>query len=141
MTPISHAGAIVVRGDGEARRVLLVTARYNDQEWVFPKGHVEPGESPEEAALREAREEAGVVGRVLGPAETLEFTFGGDDVRVQFMLVAHERDAPADENRQLAWLSFDDALERLSFEDSRRLLRAAWVRLPERLGATSPSRR
>jgi 8-oxo-dGTP pyrophosphatase MutT (NUDIX family) len=52
------AAAVVVRdGDG---RVLLVRHSYGKERWSLPGGEVDPGESPAEAAVREAREEAGV---------------------------------------------------------------------------------
>jgi len=140
MAIVSEAGAIVVRGDGAARRVLLVTAKRNNREWIFPKGHIESGETPESAALREAREEAGITGRVLSHAGTLDFKLGADIVRVQYVLVAHERDVPSDEHRERVWLGVDDALARLSFDNARSLLREAWGRLPDRLDPTSLSR-
>ena len=55
-TPIIEgAGGVVFDAD---RRVLLI--RQRDGSWVFPKGHVDPGEDPLTAALREVEEEAGV---------------------------------------------------------------------------------
>jgi 8-oxo-dGTP pyrophosphatase MutT (NUDIX family) len=58
----THAGGIVFQETEEERLYLLVRPRLSGNEWVFPKGHIEPGESPEQAALREVREEAGVEG-------------------------------------------------------------------------------
>jgi bis(5'-nucleosidyl)-tetraphosphatase len=48
------AGAVVIKGRGEARRYLILRAYRN---WDFPKGHVEPGEDPLAAAVREVEEE------------------------------------------------------------------------------------
>jgi 8-oxo-dGTP pyrophosphatase MutT (NUDIX family) len=51
------AGVVVVRDEGESLRFLLLRAYRN---WDFPKGLVESGEDPLEAAVRETREEAGI---------------------------------------------------------------------------------
>jgi 8-oxo-dGTP pyrophosphatase MutT (NUDIX family) len=130
MTIVEQAGAIVIRSDGDEPRVLLVTAKADPRHWIFPKGHIEPGERAEEAALREAREEAGVAARLLGPAGTLEFSMGKDRARVKYFVAAYEHDQPDREPRQLAWCRFDEALERLSFDESRAMLRQLWSRAP-----------
>ena len=53
---IRAAGGVVVRhGDGESEVLLVHRPRYDD--WTFPKGKAEPGESDEECALREVAEE------------------------------------------------------------------------------------
>jgi len=130
MAIVAQAGAIVVRSDGDTPHVLLVTAKRDPRHWIFPKGHIEPGERPEATALREAREEAGVVGRVVAPAGTIEFPAGDDTMRVQYFLVEHERDVPPSEARERVWLPFDEALERLTFADSRSLLRGVSMRAP-----------
>ena len=54
------AGGIVVRHDDGAHCVLLIRDSYRN--WGFPKGHVEPGEAPPDAALREVAEETGLSG-------------------------------------------------------------------------------
>ncbi len=64
----SHAGGVVARTvDGE-RQYLLVEPRRSRGEWVLPKGHIEPGETPEAAAVREVEEEAGVRAAVVARA-------------------------------------------------------------------------
>ena len=70
---LTHAGGVVYRGDGAARRVLLVRAKPAPHDWVLPKGHLERGETPEETARREVREEAGVDAEPLRYAGTIEF--------------------------------------------------------------------
>ena len=62
---IRQAGAIVLRRAGDAPEVLLVRGTRQPFPWVFPKGHIDAGETPEQAAGRELREEAGVVGALV----------------------------------------------------------------------------
>jgi 8-oxo-dGTP pyrophosphatase MutT (NUDIX family) len=127
---IQQSGAIVVRVDGKEPRVLLVTARRNPKNWIFPKGHIEKGETAERAALRETKEEAGVVGTLIGPAGVLEYGFLGARARVEYFLVQFAREAgPPEDGRQRSWYRLDDALERLTYKNNRKLLRKAWKKL------------
>jgi len=120
----------VVRLDTREPQVLLVTAKRNPRNWIFPKGHIEKGERPEEAALRETREEAGVSARLIGPAGILEFGFLGAKARVEYFLVLYTREAgPPEDGRQRIWCGLDDALDRLSYKNTRKLLRNAWKQL------------
>jgi 8-oxo-dGTP pyrophosphatase MutT (NUDIX family) len=131
VSPIQESGAIVFRPDADAPRVLLVTAKRNPSHWIFPKGHIEPGESAPRAALREAREEAGVIGKIIAPAGTTEYQLLGDTIHVQYFLIELEREEdPAEAGRSRLWCRLEEALERLTFEDTRELLRDAWIRLP-----------
>lgn len=130
MPLIRQSGAIVIRLDGKEPRVLLVTARRNPRNWIFPKGHVEKGETAEVAALREAREEAGVSGKLLGPAGVLEYGFLGAKARVEYFLALYTGEAgPPEDGRSRAWYGLDEALERLSYKNTRKLLRKAWKQL------------
>jgi 8-oxo-dGTP pyrophosphatase MutT (NUDIX family) len=132
MTHVSQAGAVVFRTDGGSVRFLLVRSRKTPGVWVFPKGHVEAGESHADAALREAGEEAGILGTLVGPVgPTLAFRSGDESVAVKYYLVHLTADAASPEGREKVWLSPDEALERLGFQNARDLLRAA-VRKIER---------
>jgi 8-oxo-dGTP pyrophosphatase MutT (NUDIX family) len=127
---IRQAGSIVVRLDAREPQVLLVTARRNPRNWIFPKGHIEKGESPEQAALRETREEAGISAKLIGPAGILEYGFLGAKARVEYFLVLFTREAgPPEDGRQRMWCGLDDALDRLSYKNTRKLLRTAWKQL------------
>jgi 8-oxo-dGTP pyrophosphatase MutT (NUDIX family) len=127
---IRQSGAIIVRLDGDEPQVLLVTAKRNPKRWIFPKGHIEKGESAEDAALREAREEAGVVVKSIGPAGSLEYHFLGAGFRVEYFLAVLKREAgPPEKGRSRRWCSLDEALERLRFKNTRKLLRKAWKTL------------
>ena len=66
-----HSAGALVFIDGR----VLVLRRNDREEWVFPKGHPEAGELPEQAAVREVREEAGVEVRLLGPLGSTEYGF------------------------------------------------------------------
>ena len=126
-TIIRQAGSIVVRTNGKEPEVLLVTAKRNPKNWIFPKGHIEKGETPEQAALRETKEEAGVVGKLLGPAGVLEYGFLGAKARVEYFLVQYKREAgPPEDGRQRTWCDLEQALERLNYKNTRKLLRKAW---------------
>ena len=87
MAKFRQAGAIVVRSGKSEPRILLVTARRNPNNWIFPKGHVEEGETLKAAAVREAREEAGVEGKVVGLAGKMTFEFGDNTYRVHYFVV------------------------------------------------------
>jgi 8-oxo-dGTP pyrophosphatase MutT (NUDIX family) len=127
---IRQSGAIVVRLDKDEPRVLLVTGRRNPKRWIFPKGHIEKGETAEEAALREAREEAGVVAKPIGPAGVLEYRFLGAGFRVEYFLAVLKREAgPPEKGRTRDWCTLEEALELLRFKNTRKLLRKAWKQL------------
>ena len=127
MPLIRQAGSIVFRLDSKEPQVLLVTARRNPRNWIFPKGHIEKGETPEEAALRETREEAGIIGDLIGPAGILEYGFLGAKARVEYFLVQFRRETgPPEDGRQRTWCRLEDALERLNYKNNRKLLRKAW---------------
>ena len=87
MAKFKQAGAIVVRNGKAGPRILLVTARRNPNNWIFPKGHVESGETLKAAAVREAREEAGIEGKVVGAAGRMSFEFGDNTYRVTYFVV------------------------------------------------------
>jgi 8-oxo-dGTP pyrophosphatase MutT (NUDIX family) len=123
---VNQAGAIVFRRDAGELRVLVVTAKQNPHYWIFPKGHIERGETAEAAAVREAEEEAGVTGTPAGSVGSLSFTAGRDTIVVEYFVVAATNRGDAREGRRLAWCTHDEALERLTFDDARQLLRKAW---------------
>jgi mutator protein MutT len=138
MASVSEAGGVVVRLEGGVPRFLLVTAKDNPQHWLFPKGHVEAGETPGQAALREVQEEAGVRGRLLDPLGAIEFQYKGRTIHVQFFLIEFLDQQSPQEQRQQGWYSCEEALARLSFEDSRRLLRDAQPAIAARLRPAPP---
>jgi 8-oxo-dGTP pyrophosphatase MutT (NUDIX family) len=133
------AGGVLARPSADGWDVCLVHAgRY----WGLPKGHLEPGENAEQAALREISEECSVpvdslvmAGR-LPPSEYVYRRAG----RLTFKLVEHFLViAPAGtavspqvgEIDEVEWLSIDEASARASFDDTRTALTAARAALAE----------
>jgi mutator protein MutT len=114
---IEQAGAIAVRGAGRKAEVLIVRGRKNPTHWIFPKGHIERGETAAEAAVRELREEAGIVGKVLSAVGTLSFQVDRTTVSVQYFLVRFQGTAPPAEERETRWTSMQDAKSLLTFPE------------------------
>ena len=129
MAKFKQAGAIIVRTGKTGPRILLVTARRNPNNWIFPKGHVESGETLKAAAVREAREEAGIEGKVVGAAGKMSFEFGDNTYRVHYFVVKTADSGEQREGRRLRWLKYKQALRWLTYEETRDLLRDAWPRI------------
>lgn len=123
----THAGGVVIRRDGPEMRFLLVTARRQPGLWVFPKGHIEVGETPEQAAVREVVEEAGVRATVVAPIGATEFRSARGQVRAQFYLMDFVSETGPGEDRRLAWMTADEARRALIYEDARLLITRAAV--------------
>ncbi len=130
MSVVPQAGGIAFRGSGRDLQILLVTSKKQQGFWIFPKGHVEPGETAAQAGVRETVEEAGVAGDLLGPVGApLEYDWNGKRYSVQYFLIRATSESPASDSREVVWLPFDEALARLSFDDTVRLLREARARI------------
>jgi len=97
--------------------------------WSLPKGHVEAGETPEIAAVREIAEETGIAGRVVAPLGTIDFWFVAEGRRVHktvhhYLLLA-EGGELSDEDIEVvevAWVPLDELADKLAYDDERRLV-------------------
>jgi 8-oxo-dGTP diphosphatase len=100
-------GGVVIREDG---RVLLrePTKHFGGYVWTLPKGGADPGESPEEAAVREVREETGVIAKVVGRVPG-EFP-GTTGVTVFFRMSFVEDTGAFDwETKSIVWADIEEA--------------------------------
>lgn len=111
-----------MRLDRDSPRFLLVTARKDRSRWIFPKGHIEPGERARDTAVRELAEEAGIKGRVIGALGTTKFRLRGQDIQVRYFLIEARRSVPRTERRERKWFRHGAARKRLDFPEARRLL-------------------
>jgi 8-oxo-dGTP pyrophosphatase MutT (NUDIX family) len=128
---VRQAGGIVFRRDRGGISILLVRAKKDPSIWIFPKGHIEDGETPEEAAVRETQEEAGVDGVIVGRrvGEPIEFHNGRERVRVEYFLIESRSESDETDGREKQWFGIDAAIGAVAFDSAQRLLREAKTRL------------
>ncbi len=107
--------------------------RTHEGRWQLPKGWVEPGESMEETARREVREEAGVESETIGTLDSIEYwyksTYDPEPARihkfVHFFLLRYLRGSTYDhddEVQEARWVDIGEAVRMLSFKDERRIV-------------------
>jgi 8-oxo-dGTP pyrophosphatase MutT (NUDIX family) len=132
--PIRQACAVPYRWRAGDLEFCLITSVRKGR-WGFPKGIIDPGETPKDTALKEAWEEAGVLGRVEGKTlgQYADSKWGSQlSVSAYLMRVAKETDdwleAPI---RQRRWCGIDEARSKIGRKEHLELLQAAL----ERLGA------
>lgn len=127
----THAGGVVYRLQGTTPELLLVTARADPSAWVLPKGHIEPGESPEQAAVREVLEETGVRARVVEFLTTARQVVRGTPQQIDYYLMAMVAEETPGEMRHTCWLTADAAARRVTYAESRTVLEKAGARLAD----------
>jgi 8-oxo-dGTP pyrophosphatase MutT (NUDIX family) len=139
---VVQAGGVVIRREGRRRRVLVIRSS-DGLRWLFPKGNVERGESLGQAAAREVREEAGVVGVERSFVGRARFTQAGRRVEVYYYLFEHRGEVAASEERDIHWCTRGEARRLLSFEQLATVLETAWAAAvrPRRAPSASAARR
>jgi len=124
---VKAGGGLVVRPSESGHIVALVhRPRYDD--WSFPKGKLDKGETWEQAALREVEEEIGLrcrLGNELSPVTYRDPKGRSKVVRYWLMEPIEGEFVPSDEVDEMRWLPVADAEELLSYEHDRELLREA----------------
>ena len=108
-------------GEGDKGIEFLLVRTSDGLRWTFPKGHIEKGESPEKAAAREAKEEAGVTGKV-SPLPIAEYSFplqisgqGTKSERVAaFLLEVTEKIDLQEPAREPTWFEPQEAKKKLA---------------------------
>lgn len=126
-----QSGVLAYRFKEGQLQILLITSSSGNK-WIIPKGKIEPGMTPEQSALNEAREEAGLKGKITGPVlGSYRFRKKKDDrvcrVDVFPMWVEKKKDKKWKEKkeRKRKWLSIDEAMELVANPELKALLLAA----------------
>lgn len=134
------AGGLVVDLGGDTPRGAIIgrTDRQGRLLWSLPKGHIEPGETAEQAAVREVAEETGIIGVILAELGTIEFWFVAEGRRVHktvrhYLLRATGGSlSDADiEVSEVAWVPLSDLRAQLAYPDEQGLVDAAGRLLAE----------
>src|ERR1043166_8603633 len=130
---VSAGGVIYALREG-AVWIALIHVR---KRWGLPKGHVEKGERTRQTAIREVREETGLLGKIERKLGTISYTYRGKSKtgevariskRVTFFLLrylegdVYGHDYEVDEAR---WFPIDEALKKLTFATEKKMVRKA----------------
>lgn len=128
-TKKEHSAGGVIR---EEAGVLLIRMRNlkGEEVWTFPKGHLEPGETPEAAALREVAEETGWECEITGPLYTARYSFTRAGVPVEkdvvwFLMRRAGGDGmprTPDEVLDVRWFPLDEAEKALTYPSDLEIL-------------------
>ncbi len=126
MTPVPAVGVVCLKG----AEVLLIRRGTPPRqgEWSLPGGRIEPGERGMDAALRELREETGVEARLVGLIDVVDGIF--PDAGRHYVLIDYVAEwlsgdpCPGDDAIEAEFMSVAEALDRVSWDETRRIIQA-----------------
>jgi len=129
------AGGVVFRKADDAIEIAIVQIA-DELRWHLPKGLIDPGETFEQAALREVREESGIDAEIVGPIDTIDYWFYAeyDGARrryhkfVHFFLMQAIGGNVGDHDHEVVesrWVTVDDAMAMLYFKTERDVVATA----------------
>jgi len=148
------AGGVVLRKARQGWRIAVIEPQR--EAWVvgsnrkkpqklllaLPKGLVDPGETPEQTAVREVKEETGITGEVVRALGSIDYWFVAENRRVHktvhhYLLVALSGELSDEDTEvtEVAWVALDDLDDRLAYADERRLVRKAMQLLSDHASA------
>ena len=121
-------GAVVVYGDNDKRVLLIKNKR--SAHWGFPKGHIEKGETQEETAIRETKEETGLdIELIDGFSCKSEYTIQGrvEKAVIIYLATCDNTDVTIQEEEigEYIWVNFEEALKMLRFDNDKSILTKA----------------
>ena len=131
----NSAGGVAFRSDGPKHEIAVIRTS-EEGRWQLPKGIIDPGETPEQAAVREVSEEAGLTCEIIEPIDTIEYWFVASydgsrkryHKKVSFYLMEYRSGDVADHDHEVTearWVAFDEALAMLSFQNEKAVVEKA----------------
>ncbi len=133
----TSAGGAVYR-KSKSKLELLVAQHSGHHRWVLPKGWIDPGETKEQTAAREVKEEAGVevaLGEYLGETTIFYTSPAKEKVRKtsHFFLMKYKSGDPAKEHgweiEDITWLSAKNAIRKLDYPGEKKMVQKASKKL------------
>jgi len=122
---IFSAGGIIFRVEGRGVR-FLVTQHSGHKGWSFPKGQVEKGEKSTETALREVKEETGVIAKIVEELGKTQYFFYQDKKRifktVTWFLMEYQDEVEASHGWEVSdkrWLEAEEIEKQLTYKDDK----------------------
>lgn len=123
------AGGLVVDKSGEQGLLIGRIDKRGRMLWSLPKGHIEAGESPEDAALREVLEETGIKSSITRSLGVIDFWFMAEGKRIHktvhhflFSELSGTLEPQVSEVDDVKWFPLDDIAKTLAYPDERKLI-------------------
>jgi 8-oxo-dGTP diphosphatase len=135
-TPLTRdqvsAGGVVYRRQGKGIEIVLIAVG-TPLRWQLPKGLINSQEAPEDAAIRESREETGITTQLRAPLEKIEYWYYGQNrgQRVRFHKVVHffllefQSGKTADHDHEVSearWVEIEQAQKLLAFKNEQKVV-------------------
>jgi 8-oxo-dGTP diphosphatase len=131
----TSAGGVVYRETDGVIEIAIVQI-VPEMRWQLPKGLIDPGETSDQAALREVREESGIEGEIINQIDTIDYWFVADSSGgrrrfhkfVHFYLMRSVGGNVDDHDHEVAesrWVTIDEALQMLDFKTERDVVTKA----------------
>lgn len=118
---VGKAGAIVLHSDGTARVALIF--RGKEKDWSFPKGHIESGEEPLAACIREVKEEIGLEVDIIDQLPNNEYLHKSGNKIVTYMYLVRSKgrefviEKPSD---KIEWINIDEVKNKLGYDNLKQ---------------------
>ncbi len=117
---------------------VLIVQHSTNKHWGFPKGHIEPGQTTEQSALREVKEEGGVEAKVVDKVGITKYIYTSPTKEkifkvVTIFLMDYVSGDTKDHDWEVSaavWLDPEDAKAKLSFKQDKELLEKALIQYP-----------
>ncbi|MBR2997333.1 NUDIX domain-containing protein [Candidatus Saccharibacteria bacterium] len=125
------AGGIIFRMSADKKDIEILLIQDSKNRWTIPKGHIEPGETAKQTAIREIGEEAGLYHiRVLAWLGKINFKYRRLDqlvlmtTQIYLVQALDDTETPTKEKwmKGIKWFKFTDALDAIEYEDIEKLM-------------------